>query len=298
MTIRWKYFLGSLALIAVTVWFAVLAYPEPKLHLIACDVGQGDALLAIYGTTQILVDGGPNNRVLECLSRYVPFWDRDIEVVILTHPQVDHFNGLIEVFKRYDVQVFLATPVDSSTQAYQVLKKVVGGSGAKVVNPTTGMVVRFGLLYLDILHPSEQFVLSNAEGSVSKSVLGAIDTKRDLNEYSVVVNLRLGEFDALLTGDIGPKVSNKIVEELVLSGSRRIEYIKIPHHGSKNGLTEELLEVSRPEVGVISAGKNNRYGHPHDEVIKLLSEREIKILRTDLDGDVEIITDGNRWWVE
>ena len=135
----WKYILGFLALTAATIWLAVLAFPDPKLHLIACDVGQGDAILASYGTNQVLIDGGPDNRVLDCLADHLPFWDREIELVILTHPQTDHFNGLIEVFRRYHVGAFVATPIDSSTQGYQVLKSTVGGSGIKVINPTRGM---------------------------------------------------------------------------------------------------------------------------------------------------------------
>ena len=288
--------MGFLALIAITIWLAVVFYPEPKLHLIVCDVGQGDAILAVYGKTQILVDGGSNNEVLDCLSRHVPFWDREIELVILSHPQTDHFAGLIEVFRRYRVNTFLATPIDSSTQGYQVLKDTVGGSGVKVLNPSRGMVIRLGLIHLDILHPTEQYIASFTEGS-GTNVLGAFTTSRDLNDFSIVANLRLGNFDALLTGDIGPEVSDIIAEELVESGSRTIEYIKIPHHGSKNGLSSKLLVASSPEIAVISVGKDNRYGHPHKEVIKLLSDKGIKILRTDEVGDIEIITDGSKWWL-
>lgn len=289
----WKYFLGSLALIAITVWLAVIVYPDPKLHLITCDVGQGDAILAVHGKTQILIDGGPDNSVLDCLSDYLPFWDREIELVIITHPQTDHFTGLIEVFRRYRVNNILISPIDSSTQRYQVLKNVVGGSGAKVINPTTGMVIRFGLIYLDILHPSEQYVTSFAERSGEK-VLGVYTTTRDPNDFSIVANLSLEDFDALLTGDIGPAVTDEILATGLL---KNVEYIKIPHHGSKNGLTQELIDIAAPKIAVISVGSDNRYGHPHNEVIKLLNDKGIKTLRTDEMGDIEIITDGSKWWL-
>ena len=85
----------TLALAAITIWLAVLALPDNKLHLVVCDVGQGDAILVTYKTTQMLIDGGPNKAVLECLARHMPFYDRRIEVVLLTHPQADHLNGLI-----------------------------------------------------------------------------------------------------------------------------------------------------------------------------------------------------------
>lgn len=294
MDMRWKYFLSLLVLIAVTAWLAVLVYPEPKLHLIACDVGQGDAILAIYGTTQVLVDGGPNNQVLDCLADNLPFWDREIEVVVLTHPQTDHFKGLIEVFRRYDVGVFIATPLDSSTPEYKVLKNVVGGSGLKVINPTTGMVIRSGLLYLDIIYPNTE-LLTLEPTETRGGVLGAFTSSRDPNEFSVVAILRLGEFDALLVGDIGTGVIDQVLATGLVGD---VEYVKIPHHGSKNGLTRELLEVTTPEVAVISVGKGNRYGHPHKEVIEVLNERDIRILRTDKDGEIEVVTDGKSWWIE
>jgi len=292
MKTLWKNIFLGLSLALIVIWMAVFAYPEKKLHLIACDVGQGDAILVVYGTTQILVDGGATDKVIDCLGTHMPFWDRKIEVVLLTHPQLDHFGGLSEVFKRFQVERFVATSLDSSSQAYQALISIVGGRGIEVVNPTTGMVIRSGLLYLDIVWPSSDFQI--AAGGVSEgNILGAFTTKKDPNDFSVVANLRLGEFDALLTGDIGPKVISEIIQ---LGKARDVEYIKVPHHGSKNGLTKELLDAVTPEVAVISVGKNS-FGHPHREILDLLEKYNIQIKRTDKDGDVEIISDGKSWWL-
>jgi competence protein ComEC len=293
MKILWKNIFLSLGLALIAIWMAVFAYPEKKLHLIACDVGQGDAILAVYGTTQILVDGGATNKVIDCLGRHMPFWDRKIEVVLLTHPQLDHFGGLSEVFKRFQVERFVATSLDSSSQAYQVLISMVGGSDVEVLNPTTGMVIRSGLLYLDIVWPSSDFQV--AAGDVSRgNILGAFTSKKDPNDFSIVANLRLGEFDALLTGDISPQVISKIIQT---GKVRDVEYIKIPHHGSKNGLTKELLDTATPEVAIISVGKNS-FGHPHREILDLLKEYDIQTKRTDEDGDVEVLSDGKSWWIK
>lgn len=292
----WKYISGVFGLALITVLLTTVFAPDNKLHLIACDVGQGDAILAVYKTNQILIDGGPDKKILDCLGKYMPFWDKKIEVVILTHPQQDHYGGLIEIFRSYEVETFVANAVDSGTSGYSVLKNLVEGSGARVVNPDGETAIRLGLLYLDILHPSGQYILSEVEGS-DNGVLGAFTTKWDLNEFSIVAVLSLGEFDALLTGDIGPDISDQIAKELVVSSSRTIEYIKVPHHGSKNGLTRKLLEASMPEVAIISAGKNNRYGHPHEEILKMLNDKGIKIFRTDERGDVEVITDGESWQI-
>ena len=156
MQIRWKYLYLLLLLITATIWLAVLVYPDRNLKIIACDVGQGDGFLAIYGKTEILIDGGPNNNIVDCLSKYLPFWDRTIEIVLLTHPQKDHYMGLIEVFKRYKVKYFLANSLDSSSQEYSLLKSLVGGGTTNVINPTRGMSMRVGLIHLDILHPSDE----------------------------------------------------------------------------------------------------------------------------------------------
>ena len=293
MKTLWKNIFLGLSLVLIVVWMAVFVYPEKKLHLIACDVGQGDAILAVYGTTQILVDGGATSKVIDCLGTHMPFWDRKIEVVLLTHPQLDHFGGLSEVFKRFQVERFVATNLDSSSQAYQALISMVGGSGIQVVNPTTGMVIRSGLLYLDIVWPTSDFQVV-AEGVSKSNTLGAFTSKMDPNDFSVVANLRLGEFNALLTGDIGPKIIGEIIQTGKVG---EVEYIKIPHHGSKNGLTKELLDVASPEVAVISVGKNS-FGHPHKEILNLLKEYGIQTKRTDEDGDVEVVSDGNSWWIK
>lgn len=292
-----KYLLFLLALILATFWLAIVFRPSQNLKIIACDVGQGDAILAIRGQTQILVDGGPNSRVVDCLARHVPFWDRTIELVLLTHPQTDHYGGLIDVFEQYGVEVFVASNVDSGNKGYQVLKNEVRGRGIKVVSPDDDMSIGLGLMRLDILHPSENFVESNSDnisssGSGDKNVvLGSRTSSNDPNDFSIITILRYGNFDALLTGDIGPEV----IDDVLATGRiQDIEYLKVPHHGSKNGLTKELLEVSTPEIAVISAGKNNRYGHPHAEVIKILSDRNIKILGTYEMGDVVIETDGEK----
>ena len=289
----WKYIFGIIGLSFLALVLAGSSASDDKLHLISCDVGQGDAILAVYKGNQILIDGGPDRRVLDCLAKYMPFWDKKIELVILTHPQDDHYGGLIEVFRSYEVGTFVANQVDSSTAGYRVLKNLVEASGVRVVNPTNNTSFRLGLLYLDIVNPSITLASDNKE-KTDEGVLGAFTTKKDLNDYSVVAILSLGEFDALLTGDIGP---NLIPEILARGEIKDVEYIKVPHHGSKNGLTQELLERSKPDVAVISAGKNNRYGHPHQEVVDMLNNSNIKIFGTYDDGDIEVITDGESWQI-
>ena len=296
----WKYFFGLLTLTAVTIWIAFFSYPKENLSLIACDVGQGDAILVQEGSNQLLVDGGKGSKVLDCLSRHLPFWDREIELIVITHPQLDHYGGLIEVFRRYSVNTLLANSLDSASAEYQELKKAVEESGAKIINPDEDVRLRVGEIYLDVVYPTENFMSENLagySGSDENNVLGAYTTKKDPNDFSIVARLRFSEFDALLTGDIGPNVADEVVKQLALSGVERVEYLKIPHHGSKNGLTQELLDASTPEVGVISVGKNP-WGHPHQEILKMLREKSVETFRTDELGDVVVETDGESWWLD
>ncbi len=316
----WKYTFAFLLLILALVFIAIFQIPDSRLHVIACDVGQGDAILAVYKNVQILTDGGPDKKVVDCLGRYMPFWDREVEVVINTHPQLDHYGGLVEVFRKYKVDNFIANALDSSASEYQVLKREVGRGGVKVINPLSGMYVRYDLMHLDIFWPSFAFLASEGAPSIENK-LGTFTSKRDPNDFSVQAILSLGEFDALLTGDIGYNMADEVLRNFVVSDSRTIEYIKVPHHGSKNGLTQSLLEKIVPgglpltevqhepsmdnsekanakPVGVISVGRKNRYGHPAPEILEILKEYGIKTLRTDQMGNVEVVTDGKSFWVK
>lgn len=272
-----KYTLTFFCLLAVLVLLALFSLPDKNLHLVFCDVGQGDAILATYGAKQILVDGGPDNKVISCLGKHMPFWDRKIEVVIVTHPQEDHYGGLVDVVRRYNVGFFLRPEVEGTSAGWQTLISELASKKIDAQFAKTGDKIRISNLHFDILHPTV------ASGQISFS---------DLNEYSVVGNLTFGEFDALLTGDIIPPASDLVAENV--TGA---EVLKVPHHGSKNGLTEKLLQAANPKLSVISVGKNNRYGHPHEEVMKLLGSLGARVMRTDLEGEVEVVSDGHRWWV-
>ena len=303
---HWKYILGVLSLAVSLVWLAVITGPDDKLHIIACDVGQGDAILIQMGTNQILIDGGPDNKVLNCLGSNMPFWDRKIELVVLTHGDADHVTGLVEVFERYDVDSLLVSELRASTQVYQALEKAVGGREVRILRPAIGKEIRLGAIRLDMLWPaspdgSQGGPVTQSAGNEGTQVLGSATTNKPLNDFSVVLALRYRDFDALFTGDIGPKVSDQLAGALALNrapGSGSWEYLKVPHHGSKNGLTRELLTAIQPQIAVISAGKENRWGHPHQEVIELLGDQVNQVLRTDLMGMVEVVTDGDKIWLK
>ena len=268
----WKYIFIGLGLVLSLLVLSVFTLPDKQLHLIACDVGQGDAILIVYGSTQVLIDGGPTNKVLDCLGKYIPFWDRKIETVILTHPDSDHYGGLVEVVKRYKVDNYLDNGLDSSNQSYQVLRKGVGSGGIKAYIAKKGTRVGLGKMYLDMVSPEEA------------------KNEAESNDNSLVIDLKYGNFEALLTGDAPKEILNTISVKVPL------EYIKLSHHGSKTGTDAFTLDNFMPKLAIISVGKNN-YGHPNEEVINLLKERKIKTFRTDETGDIEILSDGSSFWI-
>lgn len=314
----WKYLTSFLILLTILLWIVVFNLPDNNLHLIACDVGQGDAILTVYKNYQILTDGGtPDKKVIDCIGRHVPFWDRHIEVVVNTHPQLDHYGGLTEVFKRYKVDYFIANALSASAQDYQVLRKEVGSKGVHVVNPTSGTTIRLGLMSYDIFWPSFAFLASEGMPSVQNK-LGDFTSKRDPNDFSVQALVSLGNFNGLLTGDIGENMAELVFPYLP---NKSVQYIKVPHHGSKYGLTQKLLEKyvpgglprSNPQhepftnstekasakvIGGISVGEKNSYGHPTREILDLLNQNNVKTYRTDTDGDIEIVTDGKVFWAK
>ena len=282
-----------LILTAILLWAGVFSLPDNRLHLVFCDVGQGDAILITYKQTQILVDGGPNNKVLGCLADNIPFWDRTLEMVILTHPEADHFSGLIDVIKRYNVKQFVvnsiipestglpseALPAGGAKLGFWEFYQVVLDEKVNIYSPQAGDRLKIGPIELLVLWPKEK--LGNQELWLGK-----------LNETSIVLQLSFGNFDTLLTGDIDFDVEKQVN----LSRQRgEIEVLKIAHHGSKYSTGEEFLKKIKPQLAVISVGKNS-FGHPTKEVIEKLRDLDIKILRTDQEGEIRVVSDGKNWY--
>lgn len=281
---------------ATVVW----QWPDNNLHVIACDVGQGDATLITYKFSQLLIDGGPNNKVLDCLSRYLPFWDRDLEMVVLTHPQDDHLAGLIPVINRYRVRYFATGPEGNTTAGYSELVRLLRESSFRyqttVLNLFAGDQLKIGGISAEVLWPEHDWLVKNLaadpqsrrETFASGAVLG-LKATAELNDYSLVIRVNKGNTAILLPGD-----ADSNLDPLLLASNRLspVTFLKFPHHGSRTGATKEFLETLSPKLALISVGAKNRFGHPAPATLDLLKTLKIQFLRTDLSGDIEIITDG------
>lgn len=265
-------------------------FNDNKLHVVFCDVGQGDAIyIRTPENNDILIDGGPNDKVLNCLNNHMPFWDRDLELVVLTHPHADHVAGLISVLQRYNVIAFATADSTSSTDIYKELLKELKAKSIKQKTLVQGD--RFMSPEGVVLVTEQPEASSLIAKSQETSVLGSKAEYFDQNESSVIDVLTYKNFDVLLTGDAD---INSILDS---AKGKRIEVLKVSHHGSKTGTNKKLLEEIMPELAVISVGKNNRYNLPYPQTIKDLKDLGIKYLRTDEAGDIEIISDGKSWQV-
>jgi competence protein ComEC len=274
------------------VWVGVQA-PSKNLQVVFCDVGQGDATLIIKGDFQMVVDGGPSGeRLLSCLGRHVPFWDRKIEVVVNTHPEKDHLGGLDDLVERYEVDRLVINGVFGGGKDGERLRELSRRGVIQLEIPKEGDVLRLGGLRFDILWPEERVGSQLAWSDPTRTDLSGeivLGKNTDVNEVSVVGILKYGKFKVMLTGDIGVDQEERIETE-------DVDVLKVAHHGSRYSSSEEFVSKVSPEVAVISVGKNS-YGHPTKEVLDKLERVGAKILRTDIDGDVKIVSNGQKYWV-
>lgn len=301
--LRTGYLISGIATGLVLLFSFFWTLPDGKLHIVFCDVGQGDAAYVRFPDGRdMLVDGGPNDKVLGCLGRHMPFWDRHINLVLMTHPQKDHMQGLIAVVSRFNVDYFVRSDVDNTTEGYRQLVDVIKRRTLNEKFVTAGESVRVGTAALSILWPSmEQIAVFkrhslavSQESVLRSSVLGAT-TPSNLNDGSVVFWLRYGSFDALFTGDADVRVEGNYIDTQLANDT--VEVLKVPHHGSKTGMTDAFLDWLDPKLAVISVG-NNSYGHPAEDTLAKLASRGIPVRRTDQDRDIEIISDGMTWDVK
>ena len=274
--------LSILICLNIIAWVVVWDLSQLRfLEVVSFDVGQGDSIfIETPERFQVLIDGGPGLAVLEKLGQEMPFYDRTIDLIILTHPDHDHLFGLLEVLKRYEVKNILWTGVIGDTAEWEEWKRLIEQEGADIIIAETGQkIVLSENIYLSILYPFES--LEN------KEVKGC-------NNTSIVANLVFEGVSFLFTGDIEKEVERKLVEQNVDLDS---DILKVAHHGSKTSSCLEFLEIVSPELAVISVGENN-YGHPHPDVLANLEKFDIQVLITKELGDIKIVSDGNNFKVQ
>lgn len=271
-------FISSLFLLNIFTWEIVWDLSQSRnLTVDFLNVGQGDSIfIETPGNQQILIDGGPDSKILEKLGKEMSFCDRTIDLIILTHPEKDHLAGLLEVLKRYKVKNILWTGVVRDTVEWQEWISLIKKEKAEIRIAKIGdriiLKKESPKIFIDILNPAD-----NLDGEELK----------DSNDSSIVADLMVGKNSFLFTGDISSAVEKQLAEENI-----KADVLKIAHHGSKYSSSEDFLKAVLPKFAIIEVGEND-YGHPNNEVLARLNNFGIETLRTDQDGDIKIFSDGN-----
>lgn len=263
-----KLFLGFLWI------FAALFYelPDRRFHIYFFDIGQGDSIfIKTPDNQQILIDGGPGNLVLEELGNVMPFFDRSLDLIVLTHPHADHMNGLIEVLNRYEVSAILMTDVGFEGEAYEEFLGLL----PEVLIADSSKDMRFGEVYLDVLYP-----IDPASGRYFENV----------NNSSIAMKVTFRDLEILLTGDLEIEGEAELVR--AYGDSLKADILKAGHHGSRTSSTVDFLAKVAPVTVVIQSGKDNSFGHPHPETLRKFKRMGIEdVRRNDLLGTVEFIVE-------
>ncbi len=284
--LRFRWAAPALAVAAVALWGAALASPDGRLHVTFLDVGQGDAILIETPSgRQVLVDGGPDPRlVLRALGDRMPFWDRSIDLVVLTHPQEDHLAGLVRVLRRYRVGRIITPGVEATSGTYAEWRRALAerSDETRVLVASVGQEVVMGDgVSLTVLHPP---------GTLPPW------TPNLLNNSSVVLRVTYVEVSFLLTGDIEAAGEQDLIES---DAPLRATVLKVAHHGSDSSSTKEFLDAVTPAMAVISVGADNRFGHPRASVVeRLRAATGDRVLLSSERGAIEMTTDGRRLWVK
>lgn len=260
------------------LWNAIFALGEGKdLTVYFLDIGQGDAIfIETPNGAQMLIDGGPNKKVLSELGDIMPFQDRSIDIVLLTHPHEDHVGGLIDVLERYDVGMIIDAGASYDSGAFRAWKDGMRDENAEYIRAERGMRVRLDAnTWFDILLPETAIDVDQAH----------------IHDSMVVGKLVHGDMCFIFTGDMERNVETKVLADTI-----DCDVLKVGHHGSKTSTSDAFLNAVSPAIAVISAGRENRFGHPHDVIVKKLLAEDISLFGTHEDGRIILFSDGEKIW--
>ena len=274
-----KWVIVPLLVLAFLTSFTAATMPDEDLHVSVLDVGEGDSILVRTGSQNILIDGEPSPQAITlALGRQLPFWDRQLDMVILTHPHLDHLSGLIEVLQRYRVSQVLATDLTSTSPAFQQWMEMIRTKNIPYTPAYSGRQIKLrDGACMDILNPPNM-----PHGN----------TELDLENDGVVARLTLDKISFLFTADIEREAENQLLSQ---RADLAATVLKVAHHGSDTSTTPDFLAVVHPQIAVISCGKGNTFGHPSEKVLSGLQAGPTpitNIFRTDQSGTIEFITNG------
>jgi beta-lactamase superfamily II metal-dependent hydrolase len=266
---------------------------QGRLQVYTLDVGQGDsALIVTPEGKSVLIDAGPPQAGDEVVAALRKKNIQSLDLAVATHPHADHIGGMRPVIENFEVRNFLDSGRDYASKEYERMLRAINTKKIKFIEAKKGM--KFDLdsgARLEVLNPQGdgRWITNVREG-------GSVE-----NANSVVLRLSYGNFAMIFTGDAETE-TEKVMMESMNSGnsgaSLRAQVLKVGHHGSRHATSGEFLEAVAPEAAVISCGADNRYGHPTKQTLNRLRKAGVKIYRTDLNGEIAIVTDGNKFEIQ
>lgn len=268
-------FTSLLLMVTIFIFYLDWQNTHRKLTFSMLDIGQGDALFIESPTgTQVLIDGGPPRKILSQLARVMPAFDRSIDAIIITNPDQDHIGGFLDVLKVYKIGRVFEPGTYNDSKIYQNLKTEIKNKNIPDILARRGMRLDIGGgAVIDILFPDRDVSLWTT------------------NDGSIVGKLSYGKISVMLLGDATTETEKIILEENP-SNVLDSTVLKVGHHGSRTSTSESFVRVVSPEFALISDGKDNKYGHPHQDTLNVLASFGAKIFRTDLLGTIIMKSDG------
>jgi beta-lactamase superfamily II metal-dependent hydrolase len=260
---------------------------EKQLRIYALDVGQGDSFLAISPEGKsVLIDAGPPQAGDDVVAALRKRKIRSLDLIVATHPHADHIGGMRAVIEKIAVKNFLDSGQIFASDEYERLMRAIGERRIKLIEAKKGM--RFDLdsgVGIEVLNPQGggQWITRVRPG-------GSVE-----NANSVALRLSYGDFSMLFTGDAEFETESSMMKSSLPLGA---QVLKVGHHGSRHATSGKFLDAVKPEAAIISCGDDNKYGHPAQPTLDRLRKAGVKVYRTDLSGEIAIITDGNRFEIQ
>lgn len=270
----------ALVVLDLLTWQGIISgrgAESPELYFL--DVGQGDSeLLVLPGGVKILTDSGPNQKVVGSLEKVLDPNDRYIDLAVITHPQLDHFNGFNDILSRYQIGAFIFNGRTDAAAIgeWETLMNKIKEKKIPLIVLASGDKIHFRENQVEIISPNRDFIQS-----------------AELNDTGLVELVKTPDFRALLTADIGANVENYLLKRFSAE-DLQVSILKVGHHGSKFSSSEDFLKAVEPRVAIIEVGSKNRYGHPTKEALERLKSSTNLIFRTDQSGNIKIVVEDNK----
>lgn len=269
-----------LVLLNLSIWSGLFQAGNNKFEITFIDVGQGDSILIktpnnYYG----IIDGGPSDSLVSKVEKLLPAGQKHIDFVLITHPDKDHINGFVELIKSYNIGTIFINKYNKESSSLTAIELLIQEKNIENYSLNEDTDFSIDGVYFDIIWPSRDLDVYNFY---------------DFNETSISAYIRYNDFDFITMGDLSSSFEKQAIANLDTDNLLDIELFKASHHGSRFSGNPDLFQSISPIYTVFSAGKNNTYGHPSEEVIQNALRVNSKVMRTDIDGNIKFsITSGN-----